>query len=172
MQLKWSSALSRFKRNSTQIYWASRTSPVPYGLISKAGRTVAFSLFSLYHASKWAVEGFMESLHNELRPFNIQVKLVEPGAVNTHFASNTLMLKSDTLTDYDSYVEKVKKNLLAPNSNSYDPPLAVAQTIMRAATDRSSRLRYPVGNARLILTLRRWLPLPWFQRIVSGLNER
>ena len=140
--------------------------------ITSVGGLVAFPLFSLYHASKWAVEGFMESLHYELQPFDIKVKLVEPGSVNTHFANNTLTLKSNTLIDYDLYVEKVKKNLLASDPNSYDPPLAVARTIMQAATDRSSRLRYPVGNARLILALRRWLPFPWFQRIVSGSNER
>jgi short-subunit dehydrogenase len=140
--------------------------------VTSVGGLVAFPLFTLYHASKWAVEGFMESLQNELRQFNIKVKLVEPGSVNTQFASNTLLLKSAALTDYDFYVEKIKKNLLAAAPDCYDPPLAVAQTIMKAATDRSSRLRYPVGNARLVLALRRWLPFPVFQRIVSSSNER
>ena len=82
------------------------------------------------------------------------------------------MLRNDALTDYNLYVENVKKNLLGSNPNSYDLPLTVARTIMQAATDRSSRLRYPSGNAKLILALRRWLPLSWFQRIVCGSNER
>ena len=140
--------------------------------ITSIGGLAAFPLFSLYHASKWAVEGFMESLHYELRQFNIKIKLVEPGAVNTNITHNTLVSRSDTLTAYDSYVEKVKKNLLNTNPNSYDPPLAVAQTILQAATDRSSRLRYPVGNAKMMLLLRRWLPLALFQRLVSSSNER
>ena len=140
--------------------------------ITSIGGLAAFPLFSLYHASKWAVEGFMESLHYELRQFNIKVKLVEPGAVKTNITHNTLVSRSDTLTAYDSYVEKVKKNLLNTNPNSYDPPLAVAQTILQAATDRSSRLRYPVGNAKMMLLLRRWLPLALFQRLVSSSNER
>ena len=140
--------------------------------VTSVGGLAAFPLFSLYHASKWAVEGFMESLHYEVRQFNIKVKLIEPGAVNTNFSNNTFVLKSNSLTDYDSYLEKVKQNLLHVNPNSYDPPLAVARTIMQAATDHSSRLRYPVGNANLILLLRRWLPFSWFQRMIRSSNER
>ncbi len=135
--------------------------------ITSIGGLAAFPLFTLYHASKWAVEGFMESLHYELEPFNIKVKIVEPGAVATHFTQNTQISKSG-IADYDAYVEKVKQSLLNSNPASYDPPLRVAQMIMRAATDRSNRLRYPVGNATLVLALRRLLPLAWFHRIVKS----
>ncbi|MFW6268319.1 MAG: SDR family oxidoreductase, partial [Marinilabiliaceae bacterium] len=51
---------------------------------SIAGR-MGLPLYSLYHASKYAVEGLTESLYYELRPFNIKVRLIEPGPVRTEF---------------------------------------------------------------------------------------
>lgn len=139
--------------------------------ITSVGGLVAFPLFTLYHASKWAVEGFTESLHYELKQFNIKVKIVEPGAVNTRLTENTVLSQTSMIEDYAPYVERVRKNLLNSNPNSYDQPIEVAKTIMQAATDRGTRMRYPVGNANVILTIRRWLPLSWFHRIVSGSNE-
>jgi NAD(P)-dependent dehydrogenase (short-subunit alcohol dehydrogenase family) len=117
-----------------------------------------------------AVEGFMESLHYEVKPFHIRVKIVEPGAVNTHLTENTVVSKSNTIADYDQFVERVKQTLLNANPNSYDQPIEVAKTIMQAATDRGTRMRYPVGNANVILALRRLLPLAWFHRFVSSSN--
>ncbi len=73
--------------------------------VTSVGGLVAFPLFTLYHASKWAVEGFMESLHYELRQFNIKVKIVEPGAVNTHLTANTVISNNSTIEDYDQYAE-------------------------------------------------------------------
>jgi len=73
--------------------------------VTSVGGLVAFPLFTLYHASKWAVEGFMESLHYELKPFNIQVKIIELGAVNTHLTENTVVSKSNTIADYDQFVD-------------------------------------------------------------------
>ncbi len=140
--------------------------------VTSVGGLVAFPLFTLYHASKWAVEGFMESLHYELRQFNIKVKIVEPGAVNTHLTANTVISNNNTIEDYDQYVERVKQSFLNSNPNRYNQPIEVAKTIMQAATDRGPRMRYPVGNANMILTLRRWLPLSWFHKLVSGSNER
>ena len=138
--------------------------------ITSIGGLAAFPLFTLYHATKWAVEGFMESLYYELKPFNIKIKIVEPGAVDTHLAANTIESKSSTLKEYDAFVEKVRKNLLSANPGSYDKPVDIARTIMRAATDQSTRIRYPVGNANIVLMLRRLLPLSWFHGFVSRSN--
>jgi NAD(P)-dependent dehydrogenase (short-subunit alcohol dehydrogenase family) len=138
--------------------------------LSSIGGLATFPLFSLYHATKWAVEGFMESLHYELKPFNIKVKIIEPGAVDTHLAENTIESKSNTLKEYDQFVEKVKKNLLNSNPSNFNPPTDVAKAILRAATDQGSKMRYPVGNANLIVILRRLLPLSWFHGIVSRSN--
>jgi NAD(P)-dependent dehydrogenase (short-subunit alcohol dehydrogenase family) len=138
--------------------------------ITSIGGLAAFPLFTLYHATKWAVEGFMESLHYELKPFNIKVKIVEPGAVDTQFTANTIESNSSPLKEYDAFVEKVKQSLLSGNPNRYDRPLDIAKAVMQAATDQGTRMRYPVGNANIIVLLRKLLPLSWFQGLVSRSN--
>jgi short-subunit dehydrogenase len=53
--------------------------------IASVEGSVTFPLYSLYHGTKWAVEGFSESLSFELRKFNIKIKIIEPRAIKTDF---------------------------------------------------------------------------------------
>lgn len=53
--------------------------------VTSVGGIITFPIYSVYHATKWAVEGFAESLQYELKPFNIKVKNIEPGAIKTDF---------------------------------------------------------------------------------------
>jgi NAD(P)-dependent dehydrogenase (short-subunit alcohol dehydrogenase family) len=55
--------------------------------ISSEGGQIAYPNFSLYHASKWAVEGFVEAVAKEVAPFGIEFTLVEPGPARTSFAT-------------------------------------------------------------------------------------
>lgn len=55
--------------------------------VSSAGGQVAYPNFSLYHASKWAIEGFVESVRQEVAPFGIEFTLVEPGPTLTNFGA-------------------------------------------------------------------------------------
>jgi NAD(P)-dependent dehydrogenase (short-subunit alcohol dehydrogenase family) len=134
--------------------------------ISSVGGRTTFPLYSLYHATKWAVEGFSESLQFELRPFNIRVKIVEPGPIKTDFYDrSTDVTRNPDITDYDDFVSKV---LPKTNRAGVDglPPEAVAQVIYQVSTDRSWKLRYPVGNIGAFLLLRKLLPESWFAAIV------
>jgi NAD(P)-dependent dehydrogenase (short-subunit alcohol dehydrogenase family) len=136
--------------------------------ISSIGGRLAFPIYSLYHATKWAVEGFSESLQYELLPFNIQVKLIEPGAIKTDFysRSQTIFAKAD-LTDYEAYQSRVLAKIQKVEENA-PLPIVVAKTIYQAATDNSDRLRYSVGNGvPLLLLLRRIFPHSWFRAIVQ-----
>ncbi len=136
--------------------------------ISSIGGRLAFPIYSLYHGTKWAVEGFSESLQYELLPFNIQVKLIEPGAIKTDFYSRSqTVFAKPGLTDYDRYQEKVLANIQKVEANAPEP-IVVAKMIFQAATDQSNRLRYSVGNGVPILLLfRRLLPQTWFRAIVQ-----
>ncbi|HZH96384.1 MAG TPA: SDR family oxidoreductase, partial [Flavisolibacter sp.] len=58
--------------------------------ISSVGGRITFPYFSLYHATKFAVEGLTESLQYELSPLGIQVKLIEPGGYKTKFAGSSM----------------------------------------------------------------------------------
>ncbi|MFS2156774.1 SDR family oxidoreductase [Pseudomonas sp. Pseusp122] len=55
--------------------------------VSSEGGQLAYPNFSLYHASKWAIEGFVESVALEVAPFGIQITLVEPGPTRTNFGA-------------------------------------------------------------------------------------
>ena len=57
--------------------------------LSSMGGQCAMPGLSLYHASKWAMEGFFESTIQDIAPFNIQVTIVEPGSARTEFAANS-----------------------------------------------------------------------------------
>lgn len=125
--------------------------------ISSVGGRLTFPLYSVYHSTKWAVEGFTESLQFELRPFGIKVKLVEPGPIKTDFYNRSQDLVSkEGLLAYDEFVQKAMTNMNKEASGAPGPEM-VAKTIFRAANDPSSRLRYPV-NAEAMLALRKVLP--------------
>ena len=70
--------------------------------VSSIGGRITYPFISLYHGTKWAVEGFSESLSYELGELGIDVKIIEPGGVETDFGGRSMdfCLRED-LTDYD-----------------------------------------------------------------------
>lgn len=124
--------------------------------ISSMAGYSCFPYYSLYHSTKWAVEGFSESLRYELEPFGIRVKLVEPGVVKTDF--NTRSKDSVVLPAYEPRAERS----LAGMGQFYrlaNSPERVAATIYRAATDTSFKLRYPLGwDAKTLYALKHIAP--------------
>lgn len=137
--------------------------------ISSMGGRITFPLYSLYHGTKWAVEGFSESLQFELRPFGIRVKLVEPGAIKTDFYSRSQdLITKPGLSAYDSYVTRSLAKMQAAGARAVGPEV-VAAKIWQAANDASYRLRYPVGSGAPFLLFLRWLlPYRWWVAIVKG----
>ncbi|HAN45443.1 MAG TPA: short-chain dehydrogenase/reductase [Cyanobacteria bacterium UBA8156] len=138
--------------------------------VSSVGGRLAFPVYSLYHGTKWAVEGISESAQFELRPFNIRVRLVEPGAIRTDFygRSQTPMQK-EGLTAYADFTTKVLARIGEVEATAPGPEV-VAQTIYQAATDKGDRLRYGVGNGvEPLLLARRLLPSSWFVEMVRRL---
>jgi NAD(P)-dependent dehydrogenase (short-subunit alcohol dehydrogenase family) len=142
--------------------------------IASMGGRLAFPLYSIYHASKWAVEGFTESLHYELRQFHISLKLIEPGAIRTEFYGRSrAFVTSDALPEYNAFVAKVEAVSQKTGQSGEDPSI-VARAILRAATDGSSRMRYPIGKpAPMLLAARRFLPdwaFFWMVRRAYGIG--
>lgn len=137
--------------------------------VASIGGRVTFPLYSLYHGTKWAVEGFSESLHFELRPFNIRVKIIEPGPINTDFYNRSMSFTSkEEPSEYADFVDKAMKTMNDFGKRGSKPQV-VAETIYKAACDNSWRLRYPTGaNAGLILALRKVLPDRLFNGLVKA----
>ena len=123
--------------------------------ISSMGGKITFPLYSIYHSTKFAVEGFTESLHYELAQFNIRLKLVEPGPIVTEFyGKGRQFVKPEFTSAYDSFIgrfndaaEKVMKEAEGPD--------VVAKTIFKAATDQSDKMRYAVGRPGPMLLMMR-----------------
>ena len=127
--------------------------------ISSMGGKITFPLYSIYHATKFAVEGFTESLHYELKQFDIKMKLVEPGPIVTDFygRSRQFIKPSDT-TAYDAFIQKFN-DAASKVMKTAEGPEVVAKMIAKAATDPSDRMRYAVGKpGPMLLTLRKLLP--------------
>lgn len=133
------------------------------------GGLITFPLYSVYHSTKWALEGLMESMQFELKQFNIKVKNIEPGAIKTEF-ENAIDFVSTS--DYDNYTQQAHRNMLDTYKTAPTGEV-VAKKVWQAANDNSYRLRYPVGGSGPVLLFMRWLlPLSWFTKLVSSQVEK
>lgn len=141
--------------------------------IASAGGRMTWPLYSLYHGTKWAVEGFSESLQYELRPFNIRVKIIEPGSIKTDFwgrSQEVLVRKGFDV--YEEYVNTVVPNLQKSGANAPEADV-VATAVYKAATDNSWRLRYQAGaGAAFFMFLRKVLPTRLFNWTVRRVVEK
>jgi NAD(P)-dependent dehydrogenase (short-subunit alcohol dehydrogenase family) len=124
--------------------------------VSSIGGRMAFPLGTLYHGTKFAVEGLSESLHYELSAFGVRVKLVEPGGIRTDFGGRSLDFSNDpALAEYQPLVQSTMA-VLGPMMEAGSSPERIAQVVYEAATDASARLRYEAGDdAVQVLAARR-----------------
>lgn len=115
--------------------------------ISSIGGLITFPFISLYHSTKWAVEGFSESLSFELAELGIAVKVVEPGAVATDFAGRSMvMAQNEAITDYNLAFGKMMASMQARQEQRQASTGAdIAAVIYEAATDGKKQLRYLAG---------------------------
>ncbi|OPH58366.1 short-chain dehydrogenase/reductase [Paenibacillus ferrarius] len=126
--------------------------------VSSVGGIVTMPTMSLYHATKFAVEGFTESLSYELASQNIRVKLIEPGSVRTDFGGRSMdFFFDDSLPDYKEFADAYRavRKQMGENAARQSSPESVAETIYQAATDPSNRLRYAAGaDAEALIRLK------------------
>ncbi len=135
--------------------------------VASVGGRLTFPLYSLYHATKWAVEGFSESLQYEVEQFNIRIKIIEPGPIKTDFYNRSQDLtRKEGLTAYDYFIDRALPNMKKSGETAPDGRI-VAETIYEAVTDDSKKLRYGV-NTKGILTARKLLPDWAFFRLIKG----
>ena len=113
--------------------------------VSSTGGQFAFPTFSLYHASKWGIEGFVESVAQEVAPFHIGFTIVEPGATGTNFASG--MISPPVMDVYeDTPVGDVRR---AVASHAFPIPgdaVKVALAMIDSVEVEPAPLRLPLGS--------------------------
>ncbi|MBW7455570.1 SDR family oxidoreductase [Paenibacillus sepulcri] len=127
--------------------------------VSSIGGILAMPTMSLYHAAKFAVEGFTESLYYELASQNIRVKLIEPGSIKTDFGGRSMdFFFDDSLTDYLEFADTYRavRAQMGENPARQSSPDLVAEVIYEAATDQTNQLRYAAGeDAKALIKLKR-----------------
>src|SRR6202162_3774667 len=105
--------------------------------ISSVGGRLARPGSTPYHAAKWAVGGFTESLAQEVASFGVRVCALEPGGMRTNWGARANKDTPDLLPDYEPSVGAVIKALHSHWGQENSDPATVAQVILRvAASDR------------------------------------
>lgn len=108
------------------------------------GGLIAFPFNSVYHATKWALEGWSESMAFELKPFGIGIKTVSPGGIITDFISRSL-----DVTSHEAYADMMQKVLAMfsdpERQKNYSTAEQIAEVVYEAATDGKDQLRYVAG---------------------------
>jgi NAD(P)-dependent dehydrogenase (short-subunit alcohol dehydrogenase family) len=139
-------------------------------LVSSIGGVIGIPFQAFYSASKFAMEGYGESLAYEVAPFGIQVTLVQPGNVRTDFTSNRRDVETRDGTDvYSAAVTKAVGMMEKDEMNGVEPGRA-AVVIERVLTDARPRRRVSVGKLgeRIGLPAKRLLPYRLFERGAKG----
>ena len=111
---------------------------------------------TLYHGTKFAVEGLSEALHYELEAFGVRVKIIEPGMIATDFGGRSFDFCNDeSLAEYQGTVGKLFAHWGQTASDPSSPSL-VADVIWTAVHDETDTLRYRAGeDAERLLDARR-----------------
>jgi NAD(P)-dependent dehydrogenase (short-subunit alcohol dehydrogenase family) len=122
---------------------------------------IAPPYFGIYATSKFALEGLTEALREEVRPFGVEVALIEPAFIKTPFASQG---PTAPLAAYTAANQAAGQAVSAGIQRGMEPG-AVARVILRAATTRPRR-RYLVGqDAKVLMLLKRLLPEVLLERV-------
>lgn len=100
---------------------------------------VAHPFSNVYHATKWGLEGWSESLSIELAPFNIGVKTISPSGTNSDFFTRSSDMVSHPA--YDTAFQKLLGSFKLSNT-----PEQIAEIIYGATTDNKDQLRYLAGE--------------------------
>lgn len=131
---------------------------VPYFRTKKGGMfiniTSMFGLIgyptcSIYAASKFALDGFSESLAYELAHLNIKVKTIAPGGIQTDFAGRSM--DGGMHDAYQKLVAKVSEGYSEEKASQFSTPQSITNVIFEAATDTKDQLRYIAGNDAIAL---------------------
>jgi NAD(P)-dependent dehydrogenase (short-subunit alcohol dehydrogenase family) len=118
--------------------------------ISAIGGLVGYPNLSLYSSTKFAVEGFSESLAHEVSAFGIKVTIVEPGFVRTDFLDvSSIRHGSKSIPDYLESAAQAKQFVTKNNHQQTGDPDKLAFAIVRLANEANAPLRFLAGSDAL-----------------------
>ncbi|MFJ7439695.1 oxidoreductase [Methylorubrum thiocyanatum] len=134
--------------------------------VSSVGGKLATPLGGWYHASKFALEGYSDALRLEVRPFGIDVIVIEPGGVESEW-SGIAAKEAERISGRGAYAGLVAKVKKMQASQKGAPPKAITDLIVEGLRARTPRTRYHGGMmAGPMLFLRGWLSDRMFDRMI------
>ena len=143
-------------------------------LMSSVGGRTALPHLSPYHASKFAIEAIGDSLRQEVRPFGVEVSIIEPGAIATPFWGKgkaeapkvRAAMDPEVLALYSDELDAIVRASGRTEARGA-PPSKVAEAVVEALTSRRPRTRYLVGtDAKIQARLGKLLPDRAMDRLV------
>ena len=135
---------------------------------------VAMKYRGAYNASKFAIEGYTDTLRLELRGTWVQISLIEPGPIESRFRANALaalhqhidLEHSRHAAIYQETLSRLSK--VVPGNRFTLPPEACIKPLLHALTARRARIRYQVTTpSKLLAKLRGWIPARWLDALVA-----
>ena len=114
--------------------------------VSSIGGRVTIPGNSPYHAAKWAVGGFSDSLADELAPFGVKICTLEPGGMRTNFKQRASETLPELLPEYESSVGPIYKMMAAEHGNSVSDPKKIAEIVVKLANMEDVPKRLILGK--------------------------
>lgn len=142
---------SQFETNFFGVIWVTKAF-IPYFKERKGGLFITttslcglttYPLSSIYNASKWALQGWSESMSFDLARFNIGIKNVAPGGIKSNYM-NVMKVSEDK--DYDTLMAKLTEGFTDGTLMEFSESEVIAEVVFEAATDEKDQLTYPAGN--------------------------
>jgi NAD(P)-dependent dehydrogenase (short-subunit alcohol dehydrogenase family) len=123
--------------------------------MSAAAVIANYAGFSIYGATKWALEGLSESLAAEVRPLGLKVTIVQPGPFRTDFISRSLERASTAIPDYEATSGKFRRFLETMSGRQPGDPDKAADVIIAAVESENPPLRLVLGKYAIDKTRRK-----------------
>lgn len=135
--------------------------------ISSSSAIAAMPSMSAYTSSKWALEGFSESLRYELSLYGIQVLLIQPGIIRTKLVEENFKVILNPNSDSYPLMKKVLEQWDELKKKSFLDPEEVAKVIEQRIQMKRPPFRTVLSRLALIkLVARRLLPYCWFEKLI------
>ena len=113
--------------------------------LSSEGGQITYPSFSLYHATKWGIEGFVEAVAKEVAPFGIAFTLVEPGPTGTNFGAG--LVRPEPMAVYENTpVGEVRRALASGSFKVTGDADKMVAAIIASADGSASPLRLTLGS--------------------------
>lgn len=141
--------------------------------MSSISGIVAFPGLSPYCASKHALEGWSESLRLEMKPFGVDVILIEPGSYKTSiWSTGRQVTPSQEESPYFILMKKLEDYILA-GEEGFGDPREVAQKVAEISTMKEPNFRFPIGKGvKLTIRLKNLIPWKkWESQVMKNVNK-